>query len=145
MTVTFVAIGGAIIVGASRGEKSTPGSPVDAAILARGAEIYSEACAACHGETLQGQPDWRLPGPGGRLPAPPHDGSGHSWHHSDRVLLDIMARGTAAVVGGGYQSDMPGFGNIYSDADLQAVLEWIKSRWPRRQQDYQAGVSANAP
>lgn len=68
---------------------------------ARGEAIYAEACAACHGTNLEGEPNWRSPGPDGRLPAPPHVASGHTWHHADRVVLDITMRGTAAVVGGG--------------------------------------------
>ncbi len=109
--------------------------------LARGAAIYAEACAACHGANLEGQPDWRSPGPDGRLPAPPHDGTGHTWHHPDRILLDITLRGTAAVVGNGYQSNMPGFADSYSEDELRDVLEWIKTRWPDRARAHQARVT----
>jgi len=110
--------------------------------LARGEAIYREACASCHGADLEGQPDWQSRNPDGRLPAPPHDETGHTWHHSDLVLLDITMRGTAAVVGGGYESDMPGFGEIYSEAELRDVLEWIKSQWPDRVRAHQARVTA---
>mgnify|MGYP006271237477 FL=1 len=113
-----------------------------AADLARGEAIYAEACASCHGADLEGQADWRSPGPDGRLPAPPHDATGHTWHHSDRVLLDITMRGTAAVVGGGYESNMPGFGDIHSEDELRDVLEWIKTRWPERERAHQAQVTA---
>lgn len=109
--------------------------------LARGEAIYAEACAACHGANLEGQPNWRARGPDGRLPAPPHDASGHTWHHSDRILLDITAHGTAAVVGGGYESNMPGFGDAYSDEELRDVLEWIKAQWPERERTHQAQVT----
>ena len=110
--------------------------------LARGEAIYAEACAACHGADLEGEPDWRSPGPDGRLPAPPHDASGHTWHHPDRVLLDITMRGTAAVVGGGYESNMPGFADSYSEEELRDVLEWIKTQWPERERAHQAQVTA---
>lgn len=110
--------------------------------LARGEAIYSEACAACHGANLEGEANWRSPGPDGRLPAPPHDASGHTWHHSDRVLLDITMRGTAAVVGGGYESNMPGFGDTYTEEELRDVLEWIKTQWPDRERAHQASVTA---
>ncbi|MFQ6550158.1 c-type cytochrome [Aestuariibius sp. 2305UL40-4] len=110
--------------------------------LARGAAIYAEACASCHGADLEGEPDWRMRGPDGRLPAPPHDETGHTWHHADRVLLDITMRGTAAVVGRGYQSNMPGFGETYSEAELRDVLEWIKTQWPERERAHQAQVTA---
>jgi mono/diheme cytochrome c family protein len=110
--------------------------------LARGEAIYAEACASCHGADLEGQPDWRSPGPDGRLPAPPHDETGHTWHHPDRILLDITMRGTAAVVGGGYESNMPGFGDTYTEEELRDVLEWIKTQWPERERAHQANVSA---
>ncbi|MFK7869969.1 MAG: cytochrome c [Roseobacter sp.] len=110
--------------------------------LATGAEIYAQACASCHGANLEGQPDWKTPNPDGRLPAPPHDASGHTWHHPDRLLLDITMRGTAAVVGGGYESDMPGFAEQYSEAELRDVLAWIKSQWPERERTYQAQITA---
>ena len=117
-------------------------SAATSAQLARGAAVYAEACASCHGANLEGQPDWRSPRPDGRLPAPPHDETGHTWHHSDRILLDIMTRGTAAVVGGNYESNMPGFGDTYSEEDLRAVLAWLKTQWPERERAYQAQISA---
>ncbi|MCB1335497.1 MAG: c-type cytochrome, partial [Roseivivax sp.] len=43
-------------------------SEVTSAQLARGAAVYAEACASCHGANLEGQPEWRSPGPDGRLP-----------------------------------------------------------------------------
>ena len=109
--------------------------------LSRGAAVYAEACASCHGGMLEGQPDWRSPGPDGRLPAPPHDKTGHTWHHPDDVLFRIVKEGTAAVVGGGYESDMPGFGGDLSDAEIRAVLAYIKSTWPERERSYQERVS----
>lgn len=110
--------------------------------LARGEAVYAVACAACHGANLQGEANWRSPGPDGRLPAPPHDASGHTWHHADRVLMDITMRGTAAVVGGGYESNMPGFGDAYSEEELRDVLEGIKTHWPERERTHQAQVTA---
>ena len=102
-----------------------------------GERLYEQYCATCHGLDLEGQPDWMSALPSGRLPAPPHDASGHTWHHPDRVLVDIIQRGTAAVVGGGYESDMPAFGNVLSEAETNAVLDYIKSSWPDRERSYQ--------
>lgn len=110
--------------------------------LARGERLYAEACASCHGRALEGQANWRERGHDGRLPAPPHDVSGHTWHHPDRLLLDITLRGTAAIVGGGYQSNMPGFAGRYSEDELRDVLEWIKTHWPERARQYQAELTA---
>jgi len=119
-----------------------PGGPAGAAPdLARGEAIYAVECAACHGAALEGAPDWRTPLPNGRLPAPPHDASGHTWHHPDRVLFAITSLGTAAVVGGGYESDMPGFGEWLSDAEIRDVLAFIKSTWPERERAHQAELT----
>ncbi|MQX34993.1 c-type cytochrome [Roseospira navarrensis] len=109
--------------------------------LARGETIYAEACASCHGTDLEGQPDWRRRLPNGRLPAPPHDETGHTWHHADALLFAITKHGTAAVVGGGYESDMPGFGDTYSDDEIRDVLAWIKAQWPEREQRHQAEIT----
>ena len=97
-----------------------------------GERLYQENCASCHGANLEGQPDWRSRLPNGRLPAPPHDASGHTWHHTDRVLLDIVKRGTAAIVGNGYESDMPGFEEVLTDEEITAIIDYIKSTWPDR-------------
>ncbi len=134
-------IGVALAVGAAWlawGLGAAPAAPD----LARGAEIYAKACASCHGADLRGQPDWQSPGPDGRLPAPPHDATGHTWHHADRVLTAIIRDGSAAVVGGGYESDMPGFGDRYDEAEIRDVLAYIKSRWPERERLYQEQITA---
>mgnify|MGYP003142444002 CR=1 len=112
-----------------------------AELIEQGRQIYADQCAACHGPQLEGQPDWKLPLPSGRLPAPPHDASGHTWHHPDDILFRIVKEGTAALVGGGYESDMPGFAEALSDAEIRAVLAYIKSTWPERERTYQKQVS----
>lgn len=106
-----------------------------------GRQLYSANCASCHGANLEGQPDWRRRLSTGRLPAPPHDASGHTWHHPDGVLFRVTKDGPAAVVGDGYESDMPGFGDVMSDPEIQAVVEFIKSTWPERERRYQAEMS----
>ena len=102
----------------------------DAVMLKRGAQIYQAQCASCHGERLEGQANWRERGIHGRLPAPPHDQNGHTWHHPDDVLIRLTKEGVAKAVGlTDYASSMPAFGESLSDADIVAVLSWIKSRW----------------
>lgn len=114
----------------------------NAETIALGRTIYETQCAACHGAQLEGQPDWQMPLPSGRLPAPLHDATGHTWHHPDDILFRIVKEGTAAIVGGGYESDMPGFADVLSDAEIRAVLAYIKSTWPERERSYQAETSA---
>jgi mono/diheme cytochrome c family protein len=118
--------------------------PADREQVARGRLVYDNHCASCHGRDLEGQPRWRERLPNGRLPAPPHDESGHTWHHPDRVLFEITRDGVAAHAPKGYESDMPGFGTALSDAEIWAVLAYIKSRWPQEIRDRQARLSQQA-
>ena len=118
-----------------------PAEPANLAAWERGRQLYITHCASCHGANLEGQPNWTQRLPSGRLPAPPHDVSGHTWHHPDRVLFAITKYGTEAVVGGDYESDMPGFSDRLADEDIWAILDYIKSRWPERERTRQAEVS----
>jgi mono/diheme cytochrome c family protein len=104
--------------------------PRDTARVALGAKLYSQHCAACHGPKLEGQPNWRRPLPSGRLPAPPHDESGHTWHHPDHVLFAITRNGLVPPYAPkDYESDMPPFAGKLSDDEIWAVLAYIKSHW----------------
>lgn len=106
-----------------------------------GQSLYSEYCASCHGENLEGQPDWRSPGDDGRLPAPPHDATGHTWHHPDRMLFEYTKLGGKAALasqGIEFDSGMPGFAEDLSDQDIWNILGFIQSTWPERQRQIQA-------
>jgi mono/diheme cytochrome c family protein len=109
--------------------------------LQRGRAVYVEHCAACHGARLEGQPDWQVRGPDGLLPAPPHDASGHTWHHGDDTLFRIVRDGMAALVPG-YRTTMPAYAGVLSDAEIRDVLAWIRSTWPPRLQAIQAEITA---
>lgn len=99
--------------------------------VAMGKRIYSANCAACHGADLEGQPNWRSRKPDGRLPAPPHDETGHTWHHPDAHLFKITRNGLKPPLAPeGYESDMPAFVDVVSDDEIWAVLAFIKSTWP---------------
>lgn len=118
------------------------GEAVTAEQIETGRQLYAANCASCHGANLEGQPDWKRRLENGRMPAPPHDESGHTWHHSDQDLFTITKRGVEAIVPG-YESDMPAFDGVLSDAEIAAVLAYIKSTWPERQRAFQASVTAN--
>ena len=114
------------------------------ATLALGKEIYVTKCASCHGVDLEGQPDWKRRLSSGKMPAPPHDITGHTWHHSDQDLFRIVKQGVAAIVGNGYESDMLAFGPVLSDDEITATLAYIESTWPERQQATQRALTAAA-
>ncbi len=118
-----------------------PGGDGVAAQLALGKLVYDAECAACHGADLEGQPDWRRRLPSGELPAPPHDASGHTWHHPDAWLFDITKFGTLRFAPPGYKSTMKGFAEELSDAEITAVLAYIKASWPPEIRARQADIT----
>ncbi len=112
--------------------------------IAAGAQLYADNCASCHGVNLEGQPDWRTQDDDGSLPAPPHDETGHTWHHGDGVLFDYTKLGGKAALarqGIAFNSGMPGFAGKLSDQQIIDVLAYIKSTWPTRQRDVQSARS----
>lgn len=115
----------------------TPNPTVAASL--DGAELYAAYCASCHGPDGEGEPNWKVRRDDGSLPAPPHDSTGHTWHHSDQDLLAIIAAG-----GGGYlpESNMPGFADVMSPEQMRAVLAHIKTMWGPEERAYQADITA---
>lgn len=108
-----------------------PADPANARQVAAGEKLYARECAACHGAKLEGEGDWRKRKPSGRMPAPPHDATGHTWHHPDTQLFALTKAGVKPPLAPpGYESDMPGFAAKLDDAEIWAVLAFIKSRWP---------------
>ena len=110
--------------------------------IAAGAALYAQHCAACHGADLEGAPDWKTPGPDGVYPAPPHDATGHTWHHSNADLFVYTKLGGQAVVERmgltSFTSGMPGFGTTLTDDQIWDVLAFIASTWPEREAEIQA-------
>jgi S-disulfanyl-L-cysteine oxidoreductase SoxD len=105
--------------------------PDDASVLALGQRVYATQCAACHGARLEGQANWRQRGPDGKLPAPPHDASGHTWHHPDELLFRITKHGVAKAANlKDHVSAMPAYEGVLSDEEIVAALSWIKAQWP---------------
>ena len=120
--------------------------PDDASVTALGRRIYVAQCAACHGARLEGQPDWRRRGPDGRLPAPPHDRSGHTWHHPDETLFRITKHGVAEVAQmKDYATAMPVYDGVLSDEEIVAVLSWIKAQWPADIRARHDGLNRSPP
>lgn len=143
-----VVLAGAILLaGCERAHDLAPRRLVtsDPAVLATGERIYRQHCAGCHGAGLEGQPNWRERDASGRLPAPPHDASGHTWHHPDEVLIAITKHGVAKAADlQGYDSAMPAYDQVLSDAEIVAVLSWIRAQWPENIRAQHDEVNAQA-
>ena len=97
-----------------------------------GKSVYVQNCASCHGVKLEGQKDWMSRLPDGLMPAPPHDETGHTWHHSDKYLFMITKYGIEDIIGQKYPNNMPAYKDILSDKEIISVLSYIKSTWPNK-------------
>jgi len=104
----------------------------------QGKRLYEANCASCHGAELEGQPNWKQPNEDGSLPAPPHDGSGHTWHHPDDLLLDIIANGGDPALG----ATMLGFKGQLGEDEIVAILDFIKSHWRTEDREFQWWITA---
>lgn len=127
-------------------EASITLKPNEPAVVSLGKQVYAQNCASCHGIALQGQANWRKRGKDGYMPAPPHDETGHTWHHPDNYLFLMTKYGIEKMIGKTYPNNMPAYEGKLSDNEIIAVLSFIKSMWPnnvKRQHD-QINASANA-
>lgn len=98
--------------------------------ITAGKTVYEANCATCHGYGLQGQANWQIRSAEGYLPAPPHDETGHTWHHPDQMLFEFTKYGPQKFAGVDYRSIMPAYESRLSDTEIWQVLAYIKAQWP---------------
>ena len=106
--------------------------PDDQDLVVLGKLVYENNCASCHGVDLEGQERWREPDADGYMPAPPHDETGHTWHHPDEYLFLMTKYGLEEIIGQEYPNNMPAYKDILSDEEILASLSFIKSTWSRK-------------
>ncbi len=105
--------------------------PDDAAVVARGKDLYARECASCHGANGQGVPGWETKSTTSKPLAPPHDGTGHTWQHPDHALIELTKYGTSEVACRTIVPGvMPEFSEVLPDGDVIAILSYIKAKWP---------------
>ena len=103
-----------------------------ATVVAEGAALYATYCAVCHGADLEGHPDWRTPNADGTYNPPPQDVTGHTWHHGDPTLVQLISEGSPFR-----QSVMPAFGDTLTDEQILAILEFFRSNWGEQERTFQ--------
>jgi len=102
----------------------TPAERVtDKARLNKGQALYTKNCSRCHGAQAQGTLQWKTPGPDGKYPPPPLNGSAHAWHHPTEVLLEVIKDGTIP------EGNMPAWEGKMTDDELKAVISWFQTLW----------------
>jgi len=92
--------------------------------VSRGADVFAQQCAVCHGKLGQGNFTWRQRGIDGKFPPPPVNGTGHAWHHPFRALGSQIKFGAP-----GGSGSMPGFAQTLSDQDVTDVISWFQDKW----------------
>lgn len=93
-------------------------------VMARGAEVYRNLCADCHGSEGQGAAG----------AYPPLAGNRRIMQASAANVLRVIVEGGFAPATGGNPRPygMPPFGQSLSDADLAAVATYVRNAWGNR-------------
>lgn len=102
----------------------------------RGQQVYQTYCQTCHGDA---KGDGRLPN------VPSHGPDGHTWHHSDRNLMEIirdgsdspMSRMMREMMGSADAPRMPAWKETLSDEDVRSVIAYLKTFWTEEQRRFQ--------
>jgi mono/diheme cytochrome c family protein len=109
-------------------------------MIARGKIIYQNNCISCHQVNLVGVENWKELDEDGHRKSPPLNGTGHTWHHDDATLHNIIKYGLVKLVKN-YQGKMLGFEDKLKDKDIDSVLAYIKSFWPDDMYQHQINLS----
>ena len=109
-------------------------------MIARGKIIYENNCVSCHQVNLVGVENWKGLDEDGHRKAPPLNGAGHTWHHDDATLHNIIKYGLAKLVKN-YEGKMIGFGDKINDKQIDSVLSYIKSHWDDEIYERQISIS----
>ena len=107
-------------------QESEAASEISGSVVRTGQEIYASTCVSCHGEKGEGTKNWMQRDKDGRLPPPPLNGDGHTWHHGDRLLFRVVYEGGLGL---GFGNNMLAFGDLLSQDEIVAVIEFVKSLW----------------
>ncbi len=146
----FSLIGLVLLAACSKQEPAAPataplGAPqFEQASIARGAALFGQHCAQCHGPQAQGHPDWQTPSDGKFAAAPPLNGTGNDWKRSRAELA-------AVIVGGARRASdkvevMPAWKGRMNERDVEDLLNWLQSLWPPEVYDaWSKAQAASAP
>lgn len=93
--------------------------------LKRGRQLYLQNCMVCHGFNGEGATDWSRRDAQGKWPAPPLNGTGHTWHHPKPALIYTIKNGTQRIGG-----NMPPWKDKLSAQDIEDIIAWFQSQWP---------------
>ena len=90
----------------------------DTVRIAKGKEVYAQACALCHGQDGRGNPEWES-----QVRPIEFSDCGTTAEPSDLWESIVRSGGKAA----GLHSVMPAFGEAYSDDEIGAVVAYLRT------------------
>ena len=111
--------------------------------LSRGEQLYNANCLQCHGGREGGQ----------MMDYPPkHNANGHTWHHPDCELKQVILNGGDEMTSMMRQMmnvpttvpRMPAWKDKLSEEDIAAILAFIKTMWTEEERQYQARITRQA-
>ncbi len=114
------------------------GRPFSMESLMRGARLYQEQCAQCHGPDAQGHPDWQNPQV---TAAPPLNGTGNEWKRSKTELMNVILNG--ATRDG--ELVMPAWKGRLTQQEAEDVIAWFQALWPVEVYEKWHKANADAP
>jgi mono/diheme cytochrome c family protein len=133
LVASLVAIGATAVVmlverrAASVATEARPDRPAQVAL---GRTIYRQGCAYCHGSEREGHEEWRPDTPVSSGLAPPLDERSPAVERPDRDMFEIVKFGGQPFLRVGQRSQMPAFEFNLTDAQIWAVIAYLKYRWP---------------
>lgn len=107
-------------------------------VMLRGRQVYEQHCASCHGILGEGAETWKKQNAMGELPPPPHNDQGHTWRHSDSMLIQMILKGWRDPFNKTDHLTMPAFKGRLTNDEVQAVIDYLKTLWTEEQRAYQA-------
>jgi mono/diheme cytochrome c family protein len=113
--------------------------------VVKGHQIYRQYCSGCHGKNAEGAPNWKQPNNLGELPPPPHDKTGHTWRHTDKILEKMITNGFRDPFNKTHRLTMPAFKNILSSQEIETVISFFKTLWTSKQREFQEQENRAAP
>lgn len=136
MKKIWVVAGFALLAACSKGGQeagmatapAVPAPHFDPASVARGAQLFGERCAECHGPQAQGHPDWQTPSDGSFAAAPPLNGTGNDWKLTRAQIATIIKNGVRRKTDN--VDIMPAWKGRLNDSDVEDVINWMQSLWP---------------
>lgn len=101
-----------------------PAAAPAASAMARGAKVYEQQCAQCHGDQGQGQPG----------AFPPLAGNRAVLLADTTNLVRVVLQGgyLPATAGNARPHGMPPFRHVLSDEDVAAVATFVRNSWGNR-------------